>query len=361
MPDFIPGMELCQHFYRQAVRPVLDTHYPHLAHSAAHLGRGSDVLGFDTHQSRDHHWGPKVTLFLTEADWLKYSTAINDLLSGELPYQIQGYPTNFRDLHIDGGHMHLIETGPVNHAIQITTIQRYFQEYIGVEPGELIPEIAWLAIPQQRLRTIASGRVFFDGLNQLESARKALNWYPQDVWIYLLANQWRRIDQEEPFMARCGDVGDELGSRLIAARQVNEIIRLCFLMERQYIPYYKWIGTAFSHISCAKYLIPIFQDVFDSKNWEARQNHLSRAYLHIAEMHNTLGLTAYIAPELSNFYDRPYLVPHSSRFVDALHEAIQSEIIQALPPHAGAIGQFVDSTDILDSIQRMKVLLGVYK
>jgi hypothetical protein len=36
------------------VRPVLDAHFPGLAHSAALIGDGSDVLGFDTPVSRDH-------------------------------------------------------------------------------------------------------------------------------------------------------------------------------------------------------------------------------------------------------------------------------------------------------------------
>jgi hypothetical protein len=52
-------------------------------------------------------------------------------------------------------------------------------------------------------------------------------------------------------MARCGDVGDELGSRLVAARLIEELMRLCFLMEKQYWPYAKWFGTAFSKLACA--------------------------------------------------------------------------------------------------------------
>jgi hypothetical protein len=46
-------------------------------------------------------------------------------------------------------------------------------------------------------------------------------------------------------MARCGDVGDELGSRLVAARLIEE------LMQKQYWPYAKWFGTAFSKLACA--------------------------------------------------------------------------------------------------------------
>ena len=32
-----------------------------------------------------------------------------------------------------------------------------------------------------------------------------------ELWLYRLACQWKRISQEEAFMGRCADVGDELG------------------------------------------------------------------------------------------------------------------------------------------------------
>lgn len=52
---FIPGLELSRRFYWEAVRPVLDDAYPNLSHSAALIGHGSEVLGFDTPMSADHH------------------------------------------------------------------------------------------------------------------------------------------------------------------------------------------------------------------------------------------------------------------------------------------------------------------
>lgn len=56
---FIPGIELSRRFYAEAVRPILDAHYPGLPHAAAHVG--SDVLGYDTEMSTDHFWGRRYT------------------------------------------------------------------------------------------------------------------------------------------------------------------------------------------------------------------------------------------------------------------------------------------------------------
>jgi hypothetical protein len=55
MPKFIPGLKLCELFYRQAVKPVLDADFPQVQHAAALIGHGSEVLDFDTPLSTDHH------------------------------------------------------------------------------------------------------------------------------------------------------------------------------------------------------------------------------------------------------------------------------------------------------------------
>ena len=64
--DFIPGLELSRLFYAEQVRPLLDASFSGLPHSAALIGWGSDVLGFDTARSTDHNWGPRVQLFLAD-------------------------------------------------------------------------------------------------------------------------------------------------------------------------------------------------------------------------------------------------------------------------------------------------------
>src|SRR4051794_37224036 len=80
-PDFIPGLELSRRFYTEAVRPVLDAAIPALAHSAARIGSGSEVLGFDTPRSADHEWGPRLQLFLSPADVTHHGHHIEKLLS----------------------------------------------------------------------------------------------------------------------------------------------------------------------------------------------------------------------------------------------------------------------------------------
>jgi len=362
---FIKGLELCELFYRDAVRPLLEARFPGLPYSAARLGPGSDVLGFDTPMSRDHDWGPRLTLFLAVADYEPYCDEVDQALSEELPREIYGYPTSFED-HDDGttgmaAGIAASDDGLVCHQVDIRTVRGFFLRYLNHDPEREPAVEDWLTFPQQRLRTVASGRVFYDGLGQLAPVRARLRWYPHDVWLYLLAAQWNRISQQGPFMARCGDVGDDVGSRLLAARLLGDLMRLCFLMERQYAPYEKWFGTAFAHLDCAAGLLPVFEGVLRAETWQERERHLSAAYEAVAEQHNALQLTPPLRTQVARFHSRPYLVSQSDLYVDALRAAIVDERVRALPAHVGSVDQYVDSTDVLDHVGRLERLKDLYR
>src|SRR5450432_2241205 len=90
---FISGQELSRLFYEEAVRPILDATFPDVRHSAALLGRGSEVLGFDDEMSTDHDWKPRVLLFLREDDHARLAEAIREALSHQLPPPFGDQPT----------------------------------------------------------------------------------------------------------------------------------------------------------------------------------------------------------------------------------------------------------------------------
>jgi hypothetical protein len=353
---FIKGLELSELFYKEAVKPILAKCFPDLTHSAALIGLGSEVLGFDTPQSMDHDWGPRLMLFLEEADHETYHDEINQTLRQELPGKIRGYPTNF-GCHEDGTTvMTATGSGCINHRVMFLTVQCFFANVLNFNPTGDIRAVDWVSVPEYRLLMLTAGRVFHDGLGQLEPIRARLRYYPDDVWLYLLAAQWRRVAQEEAFMGRCGQVGDDLGSRLLAVRLVRDLMRLCFLMERRYAPFIKWFGSAFAQLDCAGDLVPMFTRVLAADSWEERQTHLTTAYGFVAEMHNALGITDSLATEVSQFHSRPFLVIHADRLVDVIRAVIKSEEVLALPEHLGSIDQFVDSTDALRYLDRFRAI-----
>src|SRR5262245_3580293 len=95
MTKFIQGLELGRSFYFEAVKPILDGRFQDLRYSSGLIGSGSEILGFDTEMSSDHHWGPRVMLFLEEIDYNNYRDSINEELRNNLPTKFGGYSTNF--------------------------------------------------------------------------------------------------------------------------------------------------------------------------------------------------------------------------------------------------------------------------
>ena len=146
-------------------------------------------------------------------------------------------------------------------------------------------------------------------------------------------------------MGRCGQAGDDLGSRVVAARLVRDLMRLCFLQERRYAPYSKWLGSAFARLDCAPAMTPALTAALAADTWVERQAHLTLAYEQVARQHNALGLTAPLPTAVSPFHNRPFLIIQADAFAAALRAAITDPAVLALPPHLGGYDQFVDSTD----------------
>lgn len=325
--SFVPGLELAGGFYAEVVAPLVAG----VPHSAARLGWGSDVLGFDTARSTDHGWGPQLQLFVAA----EHVTALDARLEDGLPEEYLGWPVRF------GWDEH-----PVRKRVEVVELAAWLEERLGFDPRRSLTHRDWLALPQQLLLEVTAGAVFHDGLGELASLRERLRWYPDDVWLWLLACQWRRVDQEEPFVGRTAEVDDDLGSRVLAARLGRDLIRLAFLQERQYAPYSKWLGTAFKRREAYEALGPALAAALAASSYEAREAALVQAVEELARRHNALGLTREVEPTVRLFHTRPFRVLGSGRFVDACLEAVGDPWLRSLPL-VGGIDQWVDSTDAL--------------
>ncbi|MET4923899.1 DUF4037 domain-containing protein [Streptomyces sp. PSRA5] len=345
-PDFIPGLGLSRILYEEAVRPILDSAYPGLRYAAARVGSGSEVLGFDSARSADHEWGPRLNLFLTPGEAAEHGADLRRLLAVRLPKHVRGWPTHFRhhDPEVPIGTMELTE-GEVDHRVSVDDVGDWLRTELGVAAAE--PSVRdWLAMPQQRLAEVTGGAVFHDGLGTLGAARAGLAWYPDQVWRYLLACQWQRISQEEAFVGRCAEAGDDLGSAVVAGRLVRDLMRLCLLLERTYAPYGKWLGSAFGRLAVAGELTPSLAGALAATEYPARERHLGDAYEFVATLQNGTGLAEPLDPARRPYHDRPFQVLRADRFARALAATVTEPELRGLPL-TGGVDQWADSTDFL--------------
>lgn len=316
MPEFRPGVELARLFYLEAVRPLLGDR-PHIA---ARIGPGSDVLGFDTERSTDHDWGPRLDLFMTD-------DGLSEHLRHHLPKRFLGWPTHFVP---PGARVRsMADTdGPVDHYIRITPLDSWLRARMGDDPD-------WLAIPWQRLAELTGGGVFHDPDGTLTGIRERFRWYPEDLWRYVLGCQWARIGQEESFVGRTAELGDDLGSRVTTARLTRDLARLFLLQQRRWPPYGKWLGTSIRSDPAAKSLVR----ALSSDNAEDRSAALCDAYEEAARRQNALKLCPPLETGRRPYFDRGYPVIGAGRFADALLDG---------EPPIGSIDQISDSTEVLE-------------
>lgn len=361
MPDFMPGLDLNEHFYREVVQPILVAEFPALSHSAARLGQGSDVLGYDDEMSTDHDWGIRQQIFLSPADHARHALTISEALRQKLPYYYRGYSVHFGPPDEEGvSLLQEIHNGPVNHLIEVVTTRDFFTREVGLDPFRAWDAIDWLSVSQQQLLSVTAGRVFADGLGELEPLREKFAYYPPDVWLYLLACQWRRIGQEDHFVGRTGYRGDDIGSRLLATRLAHDIMLLCFLMEKRYAPYPKWFGAAFQELACAPDLTPVLRQLLAAGSWQERETHLCAALEYVGQMHNRLRLTAPVPAGCEPFHGRPFRV-HNGAYETALHQVIGDPQVKQLPPYLGSIDQFSHSTDLRSNPELFGKLRPLYQ
>jgi hypothetical protein len=337
---FVPGRELSAAFHAEVVGPLLGD----LPHSAALLGYGSDVLGFDTPVSTDHGWGPRMLVFAP--------TPLVERVRGRVD---AGLPQTFRGWPVRYGW----DAVPVRHHVEVAELGAWLRGHLGFDPRDGVTTADWLATPQQALLEVTAGAVHVDHDGGLRRAREALTRFPPPVHRWLLGCQWTRIAQEEAFVGRTAQVGDELGSRLLAARLVRELMRVAFLLAERYWPYPKWFGTAFARLPLARELGPALDRVLAADGFPAREAALVDAYGVVARAHNATGFTEPVDPAVRGFHGRGFAVLDAGRFAAACHREVSDPWLRGLPP-IGSVDQLVDSTDALSSGGAFRRLRAVY-
>jgi uncharacterized protein DUF4037 len=337
---FAPGAVLSAGFYRDVVEPGLRS----TPHAAALLGWGSDVLGYDDARSTDHGWGPRLQVFVPAADVARTAARVDGLI----PSEYAGWPVRFG-----------WEGVPDQHFVEVSSLSDWLVGQLGVDALRPLATLDWLVMPQQQLLGVVAGAVFADPQGELERVRASLAWYPEQVWRWLLACQWTKISQEEAFVGRSADAGDDLGSAVLAGRIVRELMRLAFLQERRYAPYNKWLGTAFSRLPHAGDLAPSLRKALTATGYAEREAALVTAYERLARAQNALALHDPVDATTRNYHTRPFRVLHADRFAGALAATVADPVLAALP-QVGSVDQWIDSTDVLSASGRTRELRWFY-
>ncbi len=191
------------------------------------VGEGSECFGCDDEFSRDHDWGPAFCIWLP-ADRLPACASRLDAALAELPATFAGYPSRMRP------ECRMGRVGPL-------AVEAFYARFTGLRH---VPENwrEWRSIPEHALAACTNGEVFTDEKGDFSAWRNALlNYYPQDLWLKKLAARCMNMAQAGQYnLPRALQRGETVCAMLAVSRFVEASLGMLFLLNRRYMPFYKW-------------------------------------------------------------------------------------------------------------------------
>lgn len=243
----ISGLELSKCYYETYGKAMLKEQFPEYADrvAAGLVGHGSECLGFDDMWSKDHDFGPGFCLWLTEEDYEKVGQKMQEAYEA-LPKAFMGYPA--RNTSKRGG-------GRVG----VLSIPEFYEEFTG--------NGAWSEMEDEKLAMAVNGEMFDDPLGEFSAIREQLqNGMPFAVWKRRLANAVALTAQAGQYnYGRCKKRNDIVAANLALDEFVREGMRTAYLLNRRYMPYYKWAWRGLENLERLSELKPLFEQVLSSE------------------------------------------------------------------------------------------------
>jgi hypothetical protein len=344
--DMVHGSALAELFFERAVKPIIEPMLSGVGYTAGRLGSGSDVLDLDDDRSHDHDFGCRLTV-LVDDEHRGLLADVDAALEAGLPHDVDGWPTRFPTSW----------NNRIGHKVDLHTVHDFAASRLGFDLRSAPQPAEWLCLTGQSVLEVAAGPVFHDTTTAYRRVKATLEWYPPDLWRYVLAAGWRRLGQELPFVGRTAELGDEAGSRIITARLARDLTHLGFMVERTWMPYPKWAGTVFRRSLAPEPIESALTAAMAAAEWPQRQRFLAQAVEHLAERHRAAGFDL-PRPTVVSFFDRPFVMTNSE-IHSFLVEGIVDDAVRDLPP-IGAVEQWCDNVDILSYPQRRAQATALY-
>jgi len=222
------GLELSKQYFNSIALPRLKADFPDLFPRLASglVGNGSECYGFDDDVSRDHDWGTDFFIWVTDAD-KEYIPELmkwkNDLLEHAAPPEFKRIKT----LH--------------GASIPVQSCGDFYTSLIG-SPGRPDELLKWLRIPEENLAMAVNGEVFIDNAGEFTDMRRSLlEHYPEDIRLKKIAAKCMAIAQTGQYNhMRMALRGEHVAVHIVISKFIINVMGLVFLLNRKYMPYYKW-------------------------------------------------------------------------------------------------------------------------
>lgn len=253
------GIELAERFYLEYGAPMIHEKFPEIESVLAVgiAGSGSECFGYDDDTSRDHDFEAGFCIFVPDEDVIDRKTAFAlERAYSKLPREFMGVK---REL-----------ISPVGGARRgVIRIDDFLREKTGTPDGELSTE-AWFALPEQSLSEATNGKMFRDDSGYFTAIRQRLSYLPEEVRLKKLAGELLIMGQSGQYnYPRCIARGERAAAQLAMGEFVNAALHAVFLLNKRYMPYYKWRFRALSALPTLTELYSPLEYLISSGNSES--------------------------------------------------------------------------------------------
>lgn len=243
------GIEISKAYFEEYGRPMLENDFsdilPYLC--VGMVGSGSDCYGFDDEISRDHDFEPGFCIFIPNEDVVdRRKEFLLERAYAKLPKEFMGLK---RSLVSPVG-------GRRNGVIRISD---FYLNKIGSADGKL-SVLDWLTISESYLFEATNGEIFFDNYGEFSEIRNRIMNMPEDIRLKKLAGNMLLMAQSGQYnYGRCLSHGETGAAQLAVIEFVNAAMKTVFLLNKKYMPYYKWSFRAMRDLK----LFSTFSDSFE--------------------------------------------------------------------------------------------------
>lgn len=286
------GLELSRKFYESYGAPMLKEQFadllPYIAVGLA--GSGSECYGYDDPLSRDHDFEPAFCIFIPDEDIVDSKAAFAlERAYAKLPKTFMGFER--AAVSAVGGSRHgVIRMGD------------FFEAKTGKRDGEL--SLAdWFTVPEYSLKEAVNGAVFTDNYGKFTQIREKLGYFPEDVRLKKLAGNLLLIGQTGQYnYNRCILRGETAAAQLCIFEFVKSTLNTVFLLNKTYMPYYKWSFRALSELPRLCLLLHPLEYLMSIGNSQAdaqkKSEFIENICNEIARELKEQGLTAHTSAEM---------------------------------------------------------------
>lgn len=243
------GIEISKAYFEEYGRPMLEKDFsyilPYLC--VGMVGSGSDCYGFDDEISRDHDFEPGFCIFIPNEDVVdRRKEFLLERAYAKLPKEFMGLKRSLVS-PVGGRRNGVIRT------------DGFYTNKIGSADGKL-SVLDWLTISENYLFEATNGEIFFDNYGEFTEIRNRIMNMPEDIRLKKLAGNMLLMAQSGQYnYGRCLSHGETGAAQLAVIEFVNAAMKTVFLLNKKYMPYYKWSFRAMRNLK----LFSTFSDSFE--------------------------------------------------------------------------------------------------